>query len=90
MPPRLGELVLVFLFQLTATSLQSCLVKATTPAISDSCFNNSAWGPCKEDNIGFRHPKYDTVHADQVDENGVRVLIDGNLGDWSEHPDSKR
>ena len=90
MSPRLAALLVAFLFHLTATSLLSSLVKATTPGANSSCFNNSAWGPCKEDNIGFRHPNYDTVHADQVDENGVRVLIDGDLGDWGEHPDSKR
>ncbi len=88
--PRLVALVVAFIFHLTVTSLLLCLVKATTPGASSSCLNNSAWGPCKEDNIGFRHPKYDTVHADQVDENGVRVIIDGDLGDWGEHPDSKR
>jgi hypothetical protein len=90
MPPRLPAPVVAFFVHLSATSLLSRLVKATTPETSSSCFNNSAWGPCKENNIGFRHPKYDTVHADQVDENGVRVLIDGDLGDWGEHPDSKR
>mmetsp|Transcript_26808 Transcript_26808/g.63590 ORF Transcript_26808/g.63590 Transcript_26808/m.63590 type:complete len:333 (+) Transcript_26808:61-1059(+) len=58
--------------------------------MTESCINNPRWGPCLEGNTGFRHPEHDTVIAQQLNENGARIVIDGHLNDWVEHDTDKR
>lgn len=57
---------------------------------ADNCVGDPTWGNCTDGNVGFRHPKYDTIAALQVDEEGARIVIDGDLGDWAEHPQEHR